>query len=269
MPASRDGRVSHLDREHLVEVLKAAFVQGRLTKDEFDLRVGQALAARTVAELTALTADVPAGLVQAQQRRTTARVQPRPAMSQVVTASARVTIAAATLGLLAGIVFTLLSPAEFRSSALVALPASARDTTTQVVIADSVPVLTGAIRQLGQAMSLQALQGRVHARSVGSAVISISAQGKTAAQAADTANAVASSYVDYLGSAANPGPRTQARVLRPAVNATGSPLRQRLAGYGLLGALYGAMIGAAGALAFIGVWQHGVRAAGASAGQSA
>jgi uncharacterized protein DUF1707 len=37
--------VSHLDREHLVEVLKAAFVQGRLTKDEFDLRVGKALAA--------------------------------------------------------------------------------------------------------------------------------------------------------------------------------------------------------------------------------
>ena len=41
-------------------VLKAAFVQDRLTKDEFDDRVGQALASRTYADLTALTADLPA-----------------------------------------------------------------------------------------------------------------------------------------------------------------------------------------------------------------
>src|SRR5215472_3662185 len=73
-PAGRGGRgrvrVSRLDREHVVEVLKAAFVQGRLAKDEFDARVGRALAARTVAELTALTADLPAGLVQAQRPAT-------------------------------------------------------------------------------------------------------------------------------------------------------------------------------------------------------
>jgi hypothetical protein len=37
-------RASHSDREHVVEVLKAAFVQGRLTKDEFDMRVGQTFA---------------------------------------------------------------------------------------------------------------------------------------------------------------------------------------------------------------------------------
>jgi hypothetical protein len=115
MPAVRDDRghvrVSHLDREHVVEALKAAFVQGRLTKDEFDLRVGQALAARTVAELTALAADLPAGLAQAQQQPTTARVQARLAVSKVVPASAFVVMQAATLGLLAGIVLTLLSPA--------------------------------------------------------------------------------------------------------------------------------------------------------------
>jgi hypothetical protein len=44
-------RTSHVDRERAMEMLKAAFVQGRLTKDEFDLRVGQALASRTYAEL--------------------------------------------------------------------------------------------------------------------------------------------------------------------------------------------------------------------------
>jgi DUF1707 SHOCT-like domain len=274
MPAGRDGRgrlrASHLEREHVVEVLTAAFVQGRLSKDEFDARVSQALAARTVAELTALTADLPAGLVQAQQRPTTAPVRARPGVSTVVAASVRVTVAAAALGLLAGIVFTLFSPAVFRSRALVVLPPSAaRVTATQVVIADSDPVLTGATRRLGQTLSLPALRGRVQVSSLGTAIISISAQGTTAAQAAETANAVATSYVDYLSSAKNPGLRMQPRVLVRAVNASGSPLRQRLVVDGLLGALYGLLIGAAGALAFIGVWQHGVRAAGASAGQSA
>jgi hypothetical protein len=263
-------RASHLDREHVVEVLKAAFTQGRLTKDEFDLRVGQALAARTLAELTALTADLPAGLVKAQQQPKTAPVQARPAASTVVTASACMTIAATTLGLVAGIVFTLLTPAVFRSSALVVLPASAaRYNATQVVIADSDPVLTGAIRQLGRAPSLQALQAGVQASSLSPTLISINAQSNTAAQAENTANAVASSYVDYLSSAKNPGLRLQARVLTHAVSAMGSPLRQRLAVDGLLGALYGVLIGAAGALAFIGVGRHGLGAAGTSANQAA
>ena len=45
-------------REQVIVALKAAYVQGRLTKEEFDLRVGQALA--MYAELDALTADIPA-----------------------------------------------------------------------------------------------------------------------------------------------------------------------------------------------------------------
>jgi hypothetical protein len=52
-------RASHADREQVIEVLKAAFVQGRLDRDEFDLRVGRALASRTSAGLAALTADIP------------------------------------------------------------------------------------------------------------------------------------------------------------------------------------------------------------------
>jgi len=53
-------RASHADRERVIEVLKAAFVQGRLDHNELDARVGQALASRTYAELAALTADIPA-----------------------------------------------------------------------------------------------------------------------------------------------------------------------------------------------------------------
>ena len=55
-------RASHLDREQVIDVLTAAFVQGRLARDEFDARVGQALASRTHADLAVLTADIPAGL---------------------------------------------------------------------------------------------------------------------------------------------------------------------------------------------------------------
>ena len=54
-------RASHADREQVVGALQAAFVQGRLTAAELDERVGQALAARTYADLAALTADLPAG----------------------------------------------------------------------------------------------------------------------------------------------------------------------------------------------------------------
>ena len=60
-------RASHADREQVIEVLKAAFVQGRLDRDEFDLRVGRALASRTYADLAALTADIiPARLTRAR-----------------------------------------------------------------------------------------------------------------------------------------------------------------------------------------------------------
>jgi|HubBroStandDraft_6_1064221.scaffolds.fasta_scaffold260872_2 hypothetical protein len=61
-PAPDHGRLraSHADREQVVDLLKAAFVQGRLTQDELDGRIGQALAARTYAELAVLTADLPA-----------------------------------------------------------------------------------------------------------------------------------------------------------------------------------------------------------------
>ncbi len=52
-------RAAHTDRERVVDALKAAFVQGRLTQDELDTRVGQALAARTYTDLAVLTADLP------------------------------------------------------------------------------------------------------------------------------------------------------------------------------------------------------------------
>ncbi len=54
-------RAASADRERAVDVLKAGFAEGRLTQDEYNERMGQAYAAKTYGELTALTADLPAG----------------------------------------------------------------------------------------------------------------------------------------------------------------------------------------------------------------
>jgi hypothetical protein len=52
-------RVSDADRDQALGELSLAFKAGRLTPDELDQRSGQALAARTGDELTALLADLP------------------------------------------------------------------------------------------------------------------------------------------------------------------------------------------------------------------
>jgi hypothetical protein len=57
-------QASHADREEAIDMLKIAFVQGRLDWDEFDLRVSQALASRTYADLAALITDIPTQLVR-------------------------------------------------------------------------------------------------------------------------------------------------------------------------------------------------------------
>ena len=58
-------RASDADREQAIGILKGAFVDGRLTKDELVARAALTFAAQTYAELTVLTADLPAGLADA------------------------------------------------------------------------------------------------------------------------------------------------------------------------------------------------------------
>jgi hypothetical protein len=53
-------RASHTDRDAVVELLRVAAGDGRLTSDELDERLERALTARTYSELAALTADLPA-----------------------------------------------------------------------------------------------------------------------------------------------------------------------------------------------------------------
>lgn len=54
---------SHADRERAVDVLRAGYGEGRLDHPEFEKRVARAYAARTVAELSLLVADLPQGPV--------------------------------------------------------------------------------------------------------------------------------------------------------------------------------------------------------------
>jgi hypothetical protein len=54
-------RAAQADRERTIDVLKAAYGEGRLTKDEFDLRCSRAINAKTYADLTAVVADLPTG----------------------------------------------------------------------------------------------------------------------------------------------------------------------------------------------------------------
>lgn len=65
-PESHPGWAGHLrasdaDRELVIEALKAAFVQGRLSRSELARRAGQALESSTYADLDGATAGIPAG----------------------------------------------------------------------------------------------------------------------------------------------------------------------------------------------------------------
>jgi capsular polysaccharide biosynthesis protein len=158
--------------------------------------------------------------------------------------------AVALLGLLAGAALAVLRPPMLSSEALVLLPSSTRSVATQAVIAGSDPVLSSAVPRLHPATSLKTLESRVQVKTRTATILSISAAGKTAAQATQTANAVADSYVAYVRSGNIPGGQIQARVLEPATTATGTSLSTRIAVAGGLGALLSALIAAIGVLAF-------------------
>jgi hypothetical protein len=86
--ASAGLRASRADRERVIDLLKAAFVQGRLDRDEFDARIGQAVASRTYGELTAVTVGIPAEQTGALPRRPAVRARRRISFNTAVTGGA-------------------------------------------------------------------------------------------------------------------------------------------------------------------------------------
>jgi capsular polysaccharide biosynthesis protein len=168
------------------------------------------------------------------------------------------------LGLALGSAYSVQHPPMLTSSAVVVLPAAVKTAgsatgpgagaattdggpdpymATQIVIAGSDPVLSGALPHVSPAMSLQVLRTKLHITSSATGILSISAQGRTAAQAEATANAVAGSYTEYVGSRASRVGPVSAHLLDAAGSASGTAAVKQLIVYGVLGALLGALIG--------------------------
>jgi hypothetical protein len=81
-------RASTADLERSIAVLKTSFVEGRLTRQELDLRVGQALVSGFFAELMALTADLPVGTFGRLPAHPVTPASPRSRRLAVATAAA-------------------------------------------------------------------------------------------------------------------------------------------------------------------------------------
>src|SRR5215475_12551323 len=64
----RKMRAADTDRDHTADLLRRAAAEGRITFDELDERIGQAYAARTFADLDAVTSDLPGAGMSAPVR---------------------------------------------------------------------------------------------------------------------------------------------------------------------------------------------------------
>jgi capsular polysaccharide biosynthesis protein len=162
----------------------------------------------------------------------------------------------AVLGLLLGGAYAYLNPPLLSSTALVVFSDNSAQNSqaqasgidpglaTQVVIGSSAPVLAEALPHISPAVSPEALQSRITVTSVNSSnVLSFTAMGTSAAQAEATANAVANSYIAYVGAATGTAVHAVAKVLEPANGATGTKPTEQLAIYAVLGLLVGALLG--------------------------
>lgn len=73
-------RASDSDREKVVQILGAAYTEGRLGLDEFDDRTTAAYAAKTWGELRELTSDLPAGSSLEGPQATAPPAEPTPSL---------------------------------------------------------------------------------------------------------------------------------------------------------------------------------------------
>jgi capsular polysaccharide biosynthesis protein len=164
--------------------------------------------------------------------------------------------AVALIGLLAGAGYAVAHPPKYHSQALVLIAesgtAAAQATTpsgvssqiaTEVIIADSDPVLAGALPHITPPMSLGALSGDVTTAPVTNSVFAITAAGTSATGAEAVANAVANSYVKYVNSSSGPVGNLDAQVFETANGASGGGATTQIAILALIGLAVGALIG--------------------------
>jgi len=103
-------RASDADRERVIDTLKAAYVYGLVTKDEFDARVSQTFGARTYAELAVITADIPAGLAPAPPPLRPAPARASAPVAATVTTGDRAIMATAIVAGLAWVAAVFAGP---------------------------------------------------------------------------------------------------------------------------------------------------------------
>src|ERR1700733_10719180 len=82
----------------------------------------------------------------------------------------------AVLGLVLGAAFAVLRPPMLTSKVVVVYPDSAASIVTQVIVATSDPVLSGALPDIKPSVSLSSLHTMVQAKSLTSYLISISVE---------------------------------------------------------------------------------------------
>ena len=150
----------------------------------------------------------------------------------------------AVLGLLGGIVFAALNPPRSASEALVTFAPP------------SCPQAPGAIcggpmfsPAYAEARVLEEYPKGVQITPLQANVLSVTAVGGSAAQAAATANAAARSFVTYAGMWSYMGEQPSAAILQSAGVATGTTPGKQLTNDGLLGLVSGVLAGLIAALA--------------------
>jgi capsular polysaccharide biosynthesis protein len=156
--------------------------------------------------------------------------------------------ACAFVGLAGNVAHTVLEPQTFTSNTLVVLSPDV-NLNSQAVVVDSLPVLAGALNRANLGMSLTELRGHVQVTGAWTEMISIQLQGSSAAWARTAATAVTDSYVAYIDSPSNASGPEPASVFQSATTPEVKPLSTRLVEAGLLGLLFGIMIGIIAALA--------------------
>jgi capsular polysaccharide biosynthesis protein len=169
------------------------------------------------------------------------------------------------VGIVGGAAYAFLKPPLLSSTSLIVLPAQQSQsgsgssgttgtgpdpfTATQEVVAASSQVLLNALPSVRPSMSIDQLRQQVTVSSPAPDILSVTAEGKNAADAEANANAVANSYVSYVTSPHSAVGPIQAKLLESARTAEGTAPIEWMIICALLGALAGAVIGSIAALA--------------------
>jgi Domain of unknown function (DUF1707)/Domain of unknown function (DUF4190) len=83
----REMRAADTDRDRVADLLNTAYVEGRLSKDEYETRLESALSASTFADLDRVVIDLPRAMPAGVVPAATSQVIPVPATNRLAVAS--------------------------------------------------------------------------------------------------------------------------------------------------------------------------------------